>query len=139
MKTVGRLGGILYHKDVPILRFKCNGCYPMYYELLSDNTAIYPVEFLNNDINDGIVEFFIDRCTPDTRQNINEVLKETPIQYYNVERILRYCHAQSIHDCYWIEQDDDVSCWKGSPLEGIGIAPNTDWNNIYTSKKFSEK
>ena len=136
MKTIGRLGGILYNKDIPVLEFKFDGGYPIEYKLLVDDIRLLPFDFQFNDLFDGLMSFFGDRCTPDTRIGIHEGLAKTPIQYYNVERMLRYCHAQSIHDCYWIEQDDDISCWKGSPLEGIGIPPNKDWNNIYTSKKF---
>lgn len=136
MKTIGNLGGILYYKDKPLIKFKFMSGMLVDYEPLVEGLQFMPHDIYRNGITNGLYEFFIDRPTPDTRQGIHEQLKETPIQYYHVERMLRYCHAQSIHDCYWIEQDDDVSCWVGSPLEGIGIKPNKDWNNIYTSLKF---
>lgn len=138
MKTIGNLGGILYYKETPLLKFKFEYGVPMEYELLTDELNLLPFDFKFHDLYDGLLLFFGDRPTPDTRIGIHEVLKETPIQYYNIERMIRYNHGQSIHDCFWIEQDDDISCWKGSPLEGIGVKPNTDWNNILTSLKFKD-
>lgn len=136
MKSIGNFGGVLYNKDMPVLEFKFNNGYPVSYKLLVDNIRLLPFDFQFHDLFDGLMNFFGDRCTPDTRIGIHEDLKKTPIEYYHVERMLRYCHAQCIHDCYWVEQDNDNSCWIGTILEGIGIEPNKDWNNIYTSKKF---
>lgn len=137
MKTVGQFGGILYFKDIPVLKFKFKGGYPVEYELVGDKRFL-PADFELNgyDLFRGLVSFFSDRCTPDTRIGIHETLAATPIKYYHVERMLRYNHAQCIHDCFWVEQDNDNSCWDGTELEGIGVKPNKDWNNIYTSKKF---
>ena len=136
MKSIGNLGGTLYYKDIPIAVFKFDRGTPVKCDMLSDDKTILPFELMHFGTFRGIYEFFIDRPTPETRIGFNELLKETPIQYYDVERLLRYNHAQCIHDCFWIEQDDDNRCWDGSPLEGIGIPPNTDWNNIITSLKF---
>ena len=136
MKSVGNLGGILYYKDIPIIKFKFNSGMLIDCEALTDKMNLMPIEVRRHGLWDGLPEFFIDRPTPDTRQGFHEQLKKTPIQYYDVERLLRYCHAQSIHDCYWIEQDEDNICWIGSPIEGTGIKPNKDWSNIYTSLKY---
>ena len=137
MKSIGSFGGTMYYKDTPIIKFKFDRGSLDYVELLPNNTnAVLPYEIDLFGLEEGIYEFFIDRCTPDTRIGIHEALKETPIQYYDIERILRYNHAQSIHDCFWVEQDNDNRCWIGSPIEGIGITPNKDWNNIITSLKF---
>ena len=138
MKSIGNLGGILYYKETPILKFKFNHGIPMEYEVLTDNLNLLPFEFKFHGLYDGLILFFEDRPTPDTRIGIHEELEKTPIQYYDIERLLRYNHAQCIHDCYWIEQDNDISCWKGTPLEGIGVTPNTDWNNIIRSLKFKD-
>lgn len=138
MKSIGNLGGVLYYKETPLLRFKFEYGTPMEYELLTDELNLLPFDFKFHDLYDGLLLFFGDRPTPETRIGFNEELKKTPIQYYNVERLLRYNHAQCIHDCFWIEQDNDNRCWDGSPLEGIGVAPNTDWNNILTSLKFRD-
>lgn len=134
MKGVGNLGGILYYKDIPVLDFKFKGDYPIKYDVINEHYLPYEMKLFGNF--EGLISFFDDRCTPDTRIGIHEVIKETPIQYYNKERIMRYNHGQCIHDCYWIEQDNDNRCWIGSPLEGVGITPNKDWNNIYSSCKF---
>ena len=136
MKGVGRLGGVLYYKDIPVLNFKFDGGYPVKYEVLNDKYLPFELKLFG--VFDGLISFFDDRCTPDTRIGIHELISKTPIQFYDKERLLRYCHGQCIHDCFWIEQDDDISCWKGSPLEGIGVASNTDWNNILTSLKFKD-
>ncbi len=134
MKGVGRLGGILYYKDIPVLDFKFDGGYPIKYEVLNEKYLPFEMKMLG--LFDGLVSFFEDRCTPYTRIGINDSILKSPIGCYDEERILRYCHGQCIHDCYWIEQDDDNRCWVGSELEGIGVAPNKDWSNIYTSFKF---
>lgn len=108
----------------------------MEYELLTDDVDLLPSDFKFHDLYHGLLLFFGNRPTSDTKLAIHEDLKNTPIQYYNIERLIRYNHGWSIHDCFWIEQDDDISCWKGSPLEGIGVAPNTDWSNIFMYFKF---
>lgn len=136
MYSVGNLGGILYNKETPILRFKFVKGVLRECEAFTDNMNLMPFDIVRHGLWEGVVEFFSDRCTPDTRQGIHETLKETPMQYYHPERMLRYCHAQCIHDNYWIEQDDDNTCWIGSPIEGVGVKPNKDWHNIYTSLKF---
>ena len=136
MKSIGNLGGILYYRDVPLIKFKFKAGMLIDAEYINEIKRYLPVEIQFNGLEEGLVEFLIDRPTPDTRIGIHEHLKETPIQYYNVERMLRYCHAQSIHDCFWVKQDEDNKCWDGSPLEGIGIKPANRWNELISSKRF---
>lgn len=67
----------------------------MEYELLTDNLNLLPFEFKFHDLYDGLILFFIDRPTPDTRIGIHEELKETPIQYYDVDTFnIMYIHAK---------------------------------------------
>ena len=136
MKSAGGLGGILFKENVPIIEFKYKSGMLVYTKMLTDDKRYIPFEFISLGIDDGLDEWIMDRPTPDMRIGIHEKLKETPIQYYNVERMLRYCHAQSVHDCYWIKQDNDISCWIGSPLEGIGIKPNERYEDLETAQRW---
>lgn len=139
MKSVGNMGGVLYWKDTPLIEFKFKRGMLMNIEKLTDDKGLLPFEITEHGLEDGLEMFIVERPTPDTRIGIHEELKKTPIQYYNVERMLRYCHAQSVHDCYWIKQDDDVFCWDGSPLEGIGIKPNDKYDYLETAKRWRNK
>ena len=136
MKSAGELGGVLFKENVPIIEFKYKSGMLVYTKMLTDDKRYIPFEFISLGIDDGLDMFIMDRPTPDGRIGIHEKIKETPIQYYNVERMLRYCHAQSVHDCYWIKQDNDISCWIGSPLEGIGIKPNERYEDLESAKRW---
>ena len=136
MKSARNLGGTLYWRNYPVVKFKFNGGMLIEAEQLTDDKGLLPFEITEHGLWDCLVMLITARPTPDGRIGIHEKLKETPIQYYNVERMLRYCHAQSVHDCYWIKQDNDISCWIGSPLEGIGIKPNERYEDLETAQRW---
>lgn len=136
MKSARDLGGTLYWKNYPVVKFKFDGGMLLEVEQLTDDKGLLPFEITEHGLWDGLEMFIMDRPTPDGRIGIHKELKETPIQYYNVERMLRYCHAQSVHDCYWIKQDNDISCWIGSPLEGIGVKPNERYEDLETAQRW---
>lgn len=136
MKSARNLGGTLYWRNYPVVEFKFNCGMLVEAEQLTDDKGLLPFEITEHGLWDGLEMFIMDRPTPDGRIGIHEKLKETPIQYYNVERMLRYCHAQSVHDCYWIKQDNDISCWIGSPLEGIGVKPNERYEDLETAQRW---
>lgn len=111
MFSVGNLGGVLYYDDTPIVRFKFIRGYLEEYQLLSN--SLLPFEIRDGIVNgDRLTRFFEARITPDTRIGINEELAKTPIKYYHPERIIRYSSGKCIHDHYWLECDDDNSCWE---------------------------
>lgn len=109
---VGNLGGTIYFDSIPLVRFKFIKGSLVFSELLNTNHVL-PFEFEDMGINEeSIIKFFDERITPDTRIGIHERLKETPIEYYYPERIIRYSSGRCIHDRYWLECDDDEACWQ---------------------------
>lgn len=107
------LGGTLYKNDTPIARFKFRNNRLISKELLTDDASLLPFEFERRGLTENtIIEFFDARITPDTRIGLNEALAETLIKYYYPERMIRYNSGKCIHDRYWLECDDDDTCWK---------------------------
>lgn len=134
MKSIGNFGGTLYFKEVPIAKFKFDRGSLEYVTLLTDDKKVLPTLINLYGPEKGITMFFEDRCTPETRIGLAEELANTPIQYYSVERLLRWNHAQLAHDRYWVKQDTDKRCWEGSSLEGVGVKPNMVYNDLLISK-----
>ena len=134
MKSIGNFGGTLYFKEVPVAKFKFEHGELENVTLLTDDKRVLPILVNLYGPEEGIIKFFEDRCTPETRIGFNELLAKTPIQYYSVERLLRWNHAQCAHDRYWVRQDKDNRCWDDSPLEGVGVPPNEVWSNLVMSK-----
>lgn len=111
---LGNLGGTLYYKELPILNFKFKKNKLVSMELLVEKDCVrLPVEFrLYGVSGNNLVKFFEARITPSTRQGLDEFLAQTPVKYYYPERIIRYNSGRCIHDYYWVECDDDNSCWE---------------------------
>ena len=129
--SFGNLGGTIMFRNTPVLNFKFyRGALKVLTPLVPHESKLLPPEFYLMKNSEALYSFLEDQVTPCTRIGIDEELKKTPIQYYNPERMLRYSHGISVENRYWISQDDDISCWEGSPLEGIGIKPETDYYNL---------
>ena len=112
MFKIGNLGGTLYYEDTPIMRFKFIRGALQSYEVLCNNRNMLPYECIRDGVGtDSIIKFFEARITPETRIGFNALLATTPIKYYHPERIIRYQSGKCIHDRYWLECDDDNSCW----------------------------
>ena len=130
MKSLGNLGGTLWYYDMPLFTFKFQKGHCIYYEQLGDKKW-FPEELMrSDDVQRDLATFFIDRATPATRQGINELLRDCPIKYYDIERMTRDNHGQCIHDSYWLEQDIDISCWKHTELEETGVEPVHSYNDL---------
>jgi hypothetical protein len=112
MKRVGNLGGTIYYENTPITKFKFVGGQLKELEVYSTDKKIIPFEFFDGVDAKSIIKFFDERITPETRQGLTEELKKTPIQYYHEERLIRYCSGRCIHDKYWLDCDDDRTCWE---------------------------
>jgi hypothetical protein len=112
MISVGNLGGTLYKEDIPIIKFKFIRNSLNELEVYTRDRKVVPFEFWNEVNEYQIIKFFDERITPDTRQGLNESLAQTPIKYYYPERIIRYSTGHCIHDRYWLECDDDDTCWR---------------------------
>lgn len=111
---IGNLGGTLYYEDTPLLEFKfINGSLVNCVLLVEEGTPMLPFEIHSLGVNEtAIKRFWEERITPHTRQGIDEYLSTTPVKYYHPERMLRYCSGKCIHDKYWLDCDDDNSCWE---------------------------
>lgn len=111
---LGNLGGTIMCGDRPILRFKFVRDQLSDIEIYDVNTRPVPFEFsFDKKIGEQeIRDFFDARITPDTRIRINELLAKTPVKYYDPERIIRYNSGKCIHDPFWVDCDDDKTCWK---------------------------
>ena len=137
MKSLGNIGGILYNKDTPIIEFKCERGQIKILKMLTDDLRILPIEFTTRATQRiALTEFLFDQVTPETRIGYNEVLASLPVQYYDVERMLRWFHGYMFGYPYWIKQDDDVTCWEDSPIEGIGVTPVENYASIPYNKDF---
>lgn len=113
--SLGNLGGILYYKDTPLLQFKFRRDVLESLNMLVDrNDPRLPVEFIINKVPDDtkLHIFFEDRTTPETRIGLDDMMKQTVVQYYYPERIIRYSGGKCIHDQFHLVCDDDDSCWK---------------------------
>lgn len=110
---LGNLGGVLYKNNTPVLKFKFKSNRLISKELLTEDKALLPFEIEHYGLTENsLIEFFEARITPETRIGFNELLTSTPIKYYHPERIIRYQSGRCIHDRYWLECDDDKSCWN---------------------------
>lgn len=113
MFKIGNLGGVLHKDSTPILKFKFRSGMLVESTLLTDDRRLLPMELYEDGVDTFTLSaFFEARITPPTRQGINELLSTTPIKYYNPERMIRYNSGKCIHDKYWVQCDDDMSCWS---------------------------
>ena len=113
--SLGNLGGTLYFSDVPLFRFKFIRDYLVSIEMIvSREDKRLPIEFEINKLSDNekLHVFFEDRTTPETRYGVQESMRNSPIKYYYPERIIRYSNGRSVQDPYWLECDNDETCWK---------------------------
>lgn len=137
----------MYNRNTPIIEFKYKSGMLQEMNILTDCITLLPVIFrFRNSSEEALTEFLFENTTPDTRIGINEELMKTPMQYYDLERMLRWHHGYLFGSTYWVKQDDDVSCWRGSPLEGIGIEPVQcyedmpyNWELIVTGKEYKRR
>lgn len=113
MFKLGNLGGVVYYKDTAVVRFKFKHDMLVDCVILVDNVNILPFELRHRNTDDGSLRrFFEERMTPYTRDGFHELLASTPVKYYDPERIIRYNKGRCIHDKYWVECDDDDTCWR---------------------------
>lgn len=54
------------------------------------------------------LEFLEDRCTPRTRYNIKEILRELGLDCYDVEEYVKKTHARSYDDRQWISFEKEM-------------------------------
>lgn len=113
MFKLNNLGGVLYKDDKEVMVFKFQRNMLVKCELLTDDIRLLPFELRHRNTDDfSVRKFFEERITPPTRDGINELLATTPVKYYDPERIIRYNKGRCIHDKYWVECDDDDTCWR---------------------------
>lgn len=135
MKSVGNIGGTIFNINTPIINFKCEKGSVVSIEMLRDEKGLLPIEFWIKPPKTALLEFLIDQVTPETRIGIDEELSKTPVQYYDVERLLRYSHGYNIDTTFWIKQDNDIRCWEGTELEDIGIEPINSFFDLELIKR----
>ena len=138
MKSLGNMGGILLFRDLPVLMFKYRNGVLLSLNMLTEDLSELPVEFRVKPPHEALTEFLIDQVTPDTRYDIDEELAKSPIQYYDVERMLRYSYGFNIDSLHWIRQDEDISCWDGTALEGKGVEPISTFYDLPVIRKVSK-
>lgn len=102
--NLGNLSGTIMLNDTPLIKFESVRGKIVSYELLSQNAKIMPFEFMDLKVTEErILNFFEARIVPPTRIGINERLAESPIKYYDPERIIRYQKGRCIDDLYWVD------------------------------------
>lgn len=114
MISLDNLGGTIYYKDTPVVEFKYKRDVIQFIGELNKDCVNLPFEFCDTEkVTDHLIRcFFEARIVPETRIGLNEVLSKTKIQYYNPERIIRYQEGRCIHDQYWLQCDNDETCWE---------------------------
>lgn len=113
MFNLRNLGGTLYFKDLPVLEFKFVNNRLKKANVLSDaGIKQHPIFYLFGVSENSIKRVFESRTTPRERQGLEESLKKANLGSYDPERINRYTSSRCIHDNFWLDCDDDKTCWK---------------------------
>lgn len=69
------------------------------------------------------LEFLEDRCTPRTRYNIKEILRDLGLDCYDVEEYVKKTHARSYDDRQWMSFEKEMKFDECEPLD---ISNNND-------------
>lgn len=144
MKSLRNLGGTLFYKNTPIIEFKYLRGTLKTINMLTSDLSILPVEFRSRETKAiALTDFLMEQTIPDTRIGIHEYLTTTPMKHYDLERMLRWYHGYLFGSPFWIKQDDDMTCWESTSIEGIGVKPIEcyedipyNWELIVTGKEY---
>lgn len=63
------------------------------------------------------LEFLEDRCTPRTRYNIKEILRDLGLESYDVEEYVKKTHARCYDDRNWISFEKEMKFDECDPLD----------------------
>ena len=107
--NLNNLGGILFYKDIPFLKFKYLNDKLVIFQLMEIDGVSLPCEFDSGVFTDERLRKFLHRrlISVDEKQ-----LKTTPVKVYDNERLIRYSEAKNSNDCYWLMCDNDNTCWE---------------------------
>lgn len=72
------------------------------------------------------LEFLEDRCTPRTRYNIKEILRDLGLDCYDVEEYVKKTHARCYDDRQWISFEKEMKFDECDPLGISNISNNND-------------
>lgn len=113
--NLGNFGGTLWHSKTPLCEFKFRN------DRLDDTAVkvlcyepfLIPLPMLDYFNNERWHLFFDSQCVPSTRHRIDEdLLKTGVLTSYNPEQILRYTKGRNDANHYWVDCDNDTSCWE---------------------------
>ena len=106
MKGFRNIKGYIMKKDLPLIRFACEGGMLQEVEILTERENL-PLEYHFKVSDRRATELFLeDRVVPQTRQHLEEALQRVGIPYYDPELLLRYNKGVSVEDSYWVRLED---------------------------------
>lgn len=104
MFYLGNLSGTIYNDTTPIVEFKCDNGSLIETRIVEQDKSKYPFEFFMYGFSQKSFEnFFDDRMTPSSRQNMSDYLKAIGISHYDPLLIIKHNNGKCIHDKYWVD------------------------------------
>lgn len=96
--------GTLLWKDIPILDFSIVDGECSSWHMHEENKKYYPFVFKYQPNLKGLNLFVSSRLVPETRQNIEKVLKDLGLTEYTCDGIVKANYGLCTDDCYWFRQ-----------------------------------
>ncbi len=113
MLNFGNLGGTLYCTTIPLCEFKFVEGFVDTNRVIVYETNPHPAAITDYYKQHQWQLFFEEQIVPRTRQNLLDTLrKSTPIRAYVPEQLLRLCKCRNSANPFWVECDNDLSCWE---------------------------
>lgn len=105
--------GTLFWKDLPIVDFKIENGYSVYFKLYPENEKYYPFEFRYVKPNcETLQRIIADRMIPPTRQGLDRLLKRIGLAEYSYDGLIRINHGLCTDDYYWFRQSHETIEYK---------------------------
>ncbi len=104
--TFDNLSGIVCNGDIELVKFEFVNGLLNYVEKYNVEDKLFPFELRGcneTSIRHLLILFLTGRATSSNRQDIHRELIDTPIQYWNPERMIRYNKGISVNDSYWVK------------------------------------
>ena len=118
----GNIGGTLMYSDTPLCKFKfINGFLDKQsIVVLSDNEKLMPIYMSSYTDESGWSAYLNDQIAPRHRYRLLEDLAEyTPIREYIPEQLLRWSYCRNCANHWWVQVDDDLTCWADWQLPEV--------------------
>lgn len=128
----------LMHKDIEVASFTFNDSLINFSNITVYNQKHMPIGTQNprgNDISSALKKWLKNRCIPNDRPNVGELLSVLHINDI-LELLMMDCHFCSLTDCYWFKSVDDNKIWNDVNFFSNGF--NSNLGEILFFKDFSQ-